>query len=536
MNTLKFINIRYLIAIIIFATISGWLSYYIYLTSSSLYLEAEHSITQLQKKRKAVAGMSWAARERSLLLFNIYIEQDVFKRDDLKLKMTTLAHHFNTNMLSFEKANLSDAEKTIFDKVIKMVKANAPVHLEAAGLMVSDEMELANKILFGTVIPNQEEVLHEFDEILNLIDVNVRDEIGRLQSLQNLTNKYILELVFLVLSGIFILFFIIYTKTKKRESELKELVVERTQQSEQAHAQMKSLVENSSDGIISIDINHNIVLFNPAAESIFQHKKEDVLGKSLTMLLPDAVHHNHHRHVVTFGDGEESHSRLMTSRSEIQGKRKDGTLFDAEASISKSSVDGDTYFTAFIRDVTDRRKAEEEIRRLAMFDSLTGLANKHYFETLLKEAIAYTSRFPTNKIALFLLDLDFFKKVNDTHGHAVGDALLKRVADTLKEHVREVDVVCRLGGDEFSILLQGIEVHDQAGIVAAKLIAALSELKNIDNHEVECGVSIGITFCPEFGTDSELLFRQADKMMYKSKEAGRNTYRIYTGQDINSDS
>lgn len=522
--------------LIIFATISGWLSYYIYLTSSSLYLEAENSITQLQKKRKAVAGMSWAARERSLLLFNIYIEKDVFKRDSLKLKMTTLAHHFNKNMSSLEKTNLSNAEKTAFDEVMQMVKVNAPIHLEAAELMVSDQMEQADKILFGTVIPDQEKVLHKFDEIMNLIDANVRDEIGRLQSLQNLTNKYILELVFLVLSGIFTIFFIIYTKTKKRESELKELVVERTQQSEQAHAQIKSLVENSSDGIISIDINNNIVLFNPAAESIFQYKKKDVIGKSLTILLPDTVHHNHHIHVTTFGDSEESHSRLMTSRSEIQGKRKDETLFHAEASISKSSVDGDTYFTAFIRDITDRKKAEEEIRHLAMFDSLTGLANRHYFETLLKEAIAYTSRFPANKIALLLLDLDFFKKVNDTHGHAVGDALLKRIADTLKEHVREVDVVGRLGGDEFSILLQGIEMHDQAGMVANKLIAALSELQNIDNHEVECGVSIGITFCPEFGTDSELLFRQADKMMYKSKEAGRNTYKIYTGQDINSDS
>lgn len=170
-----------------------------------------------------------------------------------------------------------------------------------------------------------------------------------------------------------------------------------------------------------------------------------------------------------------------------------------------------------------------------MFDSLTGLANRHHFENELKEAIAYTNRFPENKIALLLLDLDLFKKVNDTFGHAVGDTLLKRVANTLQENVREVDVVGRFGGDEFSILLQGIETHEQVGMVAAKLINALSELHTIENNEVECGVSIGITFFPEFGTDYEQLFKQADKMMYKSKEAGRNTYQIYTGQDINSD-
>lgn len=520
--------------LIIFATISGWLSYNIYLTSTSLYLEAENSITQLQKKRKAVTGMSWSARERSLLLFNMYIEKDVFKRDDLKLEMTTLAHHFNQNMLDFEKANLSDTEKVVFLEVMKMVKSNALIHLEAADLMVSNEMEQANKLLFGFVMPNQERVLHKFEEILTLIDSSVQQEISKLKNLQSKTNQYILELILLVLGGILVLFFTIYSRTKKRESELKDLVTERTQESERANAQVKSLVENSSDAIVSIDLNQNIVLFNPAAEKIFQYKKEEVLGKPLTLLLPDSTQHNHHEHVATFGKGESTHARLMVSRSEIQGKRRNGTLFDAEASISKSSVDGVTYFTAFIRDITERVKAEEEIRRLAMFDSLTGLVNRHHFESLLKEAIAYTNRFPENKIALLLLDLDLFKKVNDTFGHAVGDILLKRVANTLQENIREVDVVGRFGGDEFSILLQGIETHERAGMVAAKLINALSKLHKIEDNEVKCGVSIGITFCPEFGTDYEELFKQADKMMYKSKEIGRNTYQIYTGQDINT--
>ena len=528
MSKLKFINIKYIIALVIFAIISAWLSYDIYRTSTSLYSEAESAITQLQKKRKAITGMMRSARERSILLLNMYIEKDIFKRDDIRTKMTTEAHYFNNNKSNFEMLNLSTEERAEFEEVMNMVKKNAPIHLEAADLFIANEMELGNKLLFNTVIPNQEHVLLKFDEVLALIDSNVSQEIIKLKSLQRSTNKYILQLILLVLGGVFAFFFVVHSRVKIREKELKRLVDERTKNLEQAHAQVKSLVDNSSDGIISIDVNHIIVLFNPAAEMIFQYQQEDVLGQPLILLLPDSVHKNHHRHVETFGEGKGSHSRLMTSRSEVQGKRKDGSLFDAEASISKSSVDGVTYFTAFIRDITDRRKAEEEIRRLAMFDSLTGLANRHHFENELKEAIAYSNRFPDNKISLLLLDLDLFKLVNDTYGHAVGYKLLICIAEMLENNVREVDTVGRFGGDEFAILLQGIETSEQVTMVAEKLIAALSKPFDIDGNDIVIGVSIGITFYPDHGADAEQLLKQADNMMYKSKAAGRNTYRIYS--------
>jgi len=395
-------------------------------------------------------------------------------------------------------------------------------------------MEHANKLLFKSVIPKQEIVLQKFDEILALIDTNVTNEIRKLKDLQRSTNRYILQLVILVLAGIFSAFFLIYSRTRIRESELKTLVAERTYKLEQAHAQVKSLVDNSSDGIISIDTNQNIVIFNPAAEEIFQFKKEEAIGQPLTLLLPDSVHHSHQEQVSTFGKNKDTQARMMRSRSIIQGKRKDGTLFDAEASINKSAIDGVIFYTAFIRDITERVKAEEEIRRLAMFDSLTSLANRHHFESVLIDAIAYINRFPSTKISLLVLDLDLFKEVNVTYGHALGDKVLVRIAKILQENVREVDTVGRFGGDEFAILLQGIETIEQVTLVADKLIRALSKPQQIEGHNIEIGVSIGITFCPEFGSDSEQLFKQADKMMYKSKDAGRNTYQIYTQKDNNS--
>ena len=317
---------------------------------------------------------------------------------------------------------------------------------------------------------------------------------------------------------------------QKSHDRLEELVTERTKELEQAHIQTNSLVENASDGIINIDEKQNIVLFNPAAEKIFQYRKEDVLGQPLTKLLPDDAQPRHHKYVTEFGDDTETHARIMESRSEIQGKRQDGSLFPAEASICKSKIDDKFYFTAFVRDITQRNEAEAKIRRLAMHDSLTGLANRHHFDNCFKQAIAYHNRFPDHKICLLLLDLDRFKQVNDTFGHAIGDALLKLVAEILQSCVRNVDTVGRLGGDEFAILLQGVESTEHAVTVARKLIQALSTPHLLDGHTIEIGASIGITFYPEFGTDPEQLFKQADEMLYASKAAGRNTYRIYSLQ------
>ena len=145
-----------------------------------------------------------------------------------------------------------------------------------------------------------------------------------------------------------------------------------------------------------------------------------------------------------------------------------------------------------------------------------------------------TRRFPENKISLLLLDLDLFKQVNDSYGHAIGDALLIHIAKILENNVRDADTVSRFGGDEFAILLQGVETSEKVALVAEKIIAALSKPHHIESCKVEIGVSIGITFCPEFADDSEQLFKQADMMMYKAKDAGRNTYRVYSKADITS--
>ncbi|MFQ5618759.1 MAG: putative bifunctional diguanylate cyclase/phosphodiesterase, partial [Rhodospirillales bacterium] len=178
-------------------------------------------------------------------------------------------------------------------------------------------------------------------------------------------------------------------------------------------------------------------------------------------------------------------------------------------------------------DVTKQKQVEEQIRRQANYDSLTGLPNRMLFLDRMKQAIVSVRR---NKglLALLFIDLDRFKVVNDTLGHVVGDRLLQEAAKRLQASVREVDTVARLGGDEFTIVLQDIAKAEDAAMVANKVIDSLGKPFLLDGHEAFIGASIGITIFPADGDDATTLLRNADVAMYRAKDAGRNEYRFFT--------
>ncbi len=191
-----------------------------------------------------------------------------------------------------------------------------------------------------------------------------------------------------------------------------------------------------------------------------------------------------------------------------------------------------------IQDVTQLKAAEEEIRLLAFYDGLTGLANRMLFLDRLDHTIARAKR--NNEIfAILYLDLDRFKRVNDTLGHHVGDLLLKNVAETLKKNIRRSDtvtrfrsedsdsVIARLGGDEFTILLTDIRDTESAAMVARRLIQAIPTTYNCDGHDVSVTTSIGISLYPQDGQSATALLKTADSAMYQAKDSGRNNYQFY---------
>ncbi|WP_181850308.1 bifunctional diguanylate cyclase/phosphodiesterase [Thalassospira profundimaris] len=174
-------------------------------------------------------------------------------------------------------------------------------------------------------------------------------------------------------------------------------------------------------------------------------------------------------------------------------------------------------------DITPSKAVEEEIRRLAQTDQLTGLANRYQFNTMLSQIVQLNRRYKKN-VVLMLLDLDYFKAVNDTYGHPMGDKLLIRVGEIIKTHSRGADVVARLGGDEFAIILPLIEKVTDAAIPASRIIEEISKPHIIDGQTIRVGASIGITTCHDGESNPELIYNDADRALYRAKECGRNKY------------
>jgi diguanylate cyclase (GGDEF)-like protein len=178
----------------------------------------------------------------------------------------------------------------------------------------------------------------------------------------------------------------------------------------------------------------------------------------------------------------------------------------------------------------ERKRAEERLTYLAQYDQLTGLVNRSLFRDRLVQAMARSKRLQ-QPLGLMLLDLDRFKPVNDTLGHSVGDQLLKVVAERLHECVREVDTVARMGGDEFTIILEGLMCEEDISLVARRITTSLSEPFLLGEHQVVISVSIGITIYPTDDHDIDELLTHADAAMYRAKQQGGNSFQFHIPDD-----
>ncbi|MDT8067751.1 MAG: EAL domain-containing protein [Terriglobia bacterium] len=192
--------------------------------------------------------------------------------------------------------------------------------------------------------------------------------------------------------------------------------------------------------------------------------------------------------------------------------------------------DGNTeYLEGTVKDITDRKLALQQAQYLAYYDVLTGLPNRMLLRDRLNVALA-SARRRHEKVAVFFIDLDRFRIINDSLGHTVGDHLLQQVAERLNQWSREQDTVARVGGDEFLIALSAVREFSDAAIVAGRLVRALSSEFNIDGHVLTTSCSIGISIFPDQGRDIDTLIKNAEEAMYSAKESGRNTFRIFTDE------
>jgi len=284
------------------------------------------------------------------------------------------------------------------------------------------------------------------------------------------------------------------------------------------------MFDNSSDAIIITDAEQRILTVNPAFERITQYDSAEAVGQTPKLLSSGKQTLEFYQQMWI------SLESLGQWSGEIWNRRKGGEVYPEWLSIGvvKNGSGQIINYVAMFSDISRRKEAERRIEFLAHYDALTRLPNRALFADRLKHALLVADR-AGNKVGLMFLDLDKFKFINDTLGHLAGDQLLQSVAERLKSCVRQSDMVCRQGGDEFMILLEDIRSTEDVERVAQKIMGEMSIAHRLGEEECIVSFSIGAAIYPDNAAAQEKLTQCADQAMYLAKESGRNNFKLYQG-------
>lgn len=293
---------------------------------------------------------------------------------------------------------------------------------------------------------------------------------------------------------------------------------EKLRESEEKYA---TVVESARDGIAVIQ-DHIFKYANPAMAEISGHSVDALTGKPfLDLFTEDQRSLINERYEMRLSGGT---APPPVYETKIQ--RRDGSVRHVEISFTLIHFSGRPADMGFVRDITERIKAEEQIRKLAYHDPLTGVPNRFLFNEQFALARARAFRYG-EKMAVLLLDLDKFKEINDTLGHKTGDLLLQAVGKRLQESIRREDLVARMGGDEFILLIQEIRKRKDAERAAEKIVTAFRRPFVIEGNTLSVTLSLGVALYPDHGEDLERLMKNADKAMYSVKMQTRDGFRTY---------
>lgn len=499
-----------------------------------------------------------AALERSVTLQSLMILKDPFMIDEYAIRMRKVINQYLVARNKLMLHNLSASERALLDQQHRQSQQTDSAQNRIIEHIRNEEYAEASSLLLYTTLPGQQRAIALMDEF---IELKRQQSLSSQNNTLNTIQKTYRLMVLLGLIGILFSFAVGYL-VRRRISREMELRLSSEHELRHSELRERTIRENIIDGVLTLDPHGIILSSNKACTTIFGYPQHELLQRSAHFLLPHAIFDESMTDPVW--QRRQWEKQMIGVGREVMGRHCNGSEFPAELDISKITLDGEPVYIAVVRDITEKKKTEQQLQQfsqelerrvierttelanandklrheiterikaqhelfhLATHDSLTGLPNRTMFNEQLEIKLHDASR-NNGKVALFFMDLDGFKSVNDTHGHEVGDKLLAGIANRLTECIGVEAILARMGGDEFTLLLSELQQTDDVNIMAEKLIAAVNRPVLIGDYICHVGISIGISIFPQCADDADKLLRNADDAMYAAKQAGKNTYRF----------
>ena len=306
--------------------------------------------------------------------------------------------------------------------------------------------------------------------------------------------------------------------TKEKELQLK-------------YSHQAQMLNQMHETVNTTDLKGYITFWNKGSELTYGYKAEEVIGKHISMIYSPEVYETFIKNIPKLMEEGEFHTTIPLIK-----KSNETVLISLSLSLLRDDKGIPVEIVSYGQDVTESKKVQDELyeqknilRYQAHYDILTGLPNRILFTDRLTQTIKTAKRHKAG-FALFFIDLDKFKNINDSLGHDVGDKVLKAVGKRLKNHIRKEDTLARLSGDEFTLIMDDLHQPKDASLLAEKILKALAEPMYIDENTLYVTGSIGISLYPQDATDAQYLLKYADTAMYKAKEEGRNNIQFYSSE------
>ncbi len=466
--------------------------------------------------------------------FSSKIEGDIVIRttSDRPRNINNMANDFELEMIRYFKDNPKENDNFIQKKDAFFY--TQPLRIQETCLQCHGKREDAIPSVRDKYTTAYDYKLGEIRGLMN-IEIKKRDFFASMYAdfINTLISAILLYIVFLII--IYRLIKEMRQQEEQYTQQLEKDIKRKTYEIKKQKDTFETLFEKSADGILIIEDGKFIQCNEKIVEMLHYHSKEDLLNVRPSELSPEFQ-----------PDGRRSDEKAeeMISIAQKKGSHQfewvhtkaNGKNFVTEVTLTAITLNNRNVLHVIWRDISEKKKAQQELLEQkdildyqAHHDGLTGLPNRVLFNDRLEHGIEHVQRH-SMKLALFFIDLDYFKQINDSLGHQVGDKVLIAVAERLKAKIRSEDTLARLGGDEFTIIMEDLKDVEDASLLAHKIEEVLAQPIHIEGHTLYISCSMGISLYPQDDTDANNLIKYADAAMYKAKEEGRNNFQFYASE------